>query len=64
MNYKMILMLSADSPEQLRPTDVDRDMLVYEQYRFQGFKDYLLSHRLQERTLELVNAFKIEDDCK
>ncbi|WP_148359054.1 hypothetical protein [Peribacillus simplex] len=62
MKYKRILMLSADTPEQLRPTDVDRVMLVaYEQYCFQGFKDYLLSHRLQERNRELVNAFKKED---
>ncbi|QYF81338.1 hypothetical protein KY492_20665 [Brevibacterium sp. PAMC21349] len=54
MNYKMILMLSADTPEQSRSTDVDKVMLAtYEQYCFQGSKDYILSHRLQERSREI-----------
>ena len=39
MNYKMILMLSADTPEQSRSTVVDKVMLAtYEQYCFQGLK--------------------------
>ena len=50
----MILMLSADTPEQSRSTDVDKVMLAtYEQYCFQGSKDYILSHRLQERSREI-----------
>ncbi|OIK11951.1 hypothetical protein [Bacillus sp. MUM 13] len=55
---KSKLLLSADTPEQLRPIDVDRVMMAAcEQGCFKDFKDWLISHRLQERTWQLVKEF-------
>lgn len=57
-----ILWLAADSPEQLRATDVPRVMVeAYEQKCFEAFKEWLLSSNLSERTREEVESFTLAD---
>jgi len=49
--YQSCLMLSADSPEELRPQDVDRVMTHAHEHGFlQGFEKWLNSQLLSERT--------------
>jgi len=61
--FKSILLVSADSPDRLRPTDVDRVMdEAYQQGKFHEFKAWLLDQQLMGRTRELVESF-MESDC-
>lgn len=59
--YQSILKLSADSPEKLRACDVDRVMdAAHDMNCLDGFKEYLLSQRLQTTTLLNVKSYEPE----
>ncbi len=59
--FKNIVLLSANSPEELRPCDVDRVMYVaYNSFMKVSFRRWLLFFDLQERTRALVDAWEAE----
>jgi hypothetical protein len=56
--YRQTLALSADSPEQLRPCDVDRVMDDAAQRGFaDGFRAWLLAQPLMPRTAMLLDQY-------
>lgn len=58
MKMEPILLISADTPEELRHCDVDRVMEeAYKQGCFSDFRSWLLSRSLQARTKEKVENF-------
>lgn len=61
-NPIMILLLSADTPEQLRPVDVERvlDEAFQEDY-FEEFQRWLLQQNLKDSTRQKVESFSIHD---
>lgn len=65
LSYVMYLMVSADSPDQLRACDVDRVMNEAEQHaETNGFRTWLLAHNLRQDTRErLAGWFPVNPDC-
>ena len=60
--YKSILYLSANEPEELRPSDIDRVMDAAKDQNCQvGFRGWLLKQALKKRTRELVEDYFEED---
>lgn len=60
--FNNLLMVAADTPAKLRPTDVGRVLLeAHECKCFDEFKEWLLSQELKDRTRDKV-LLMIEDD--
>ena len=58
-SYRQTLALAADSPEQLRPCDVDRVMDDAQDRGYaEGFRSWLLSHNLMLRTTMLLEEYE------
>lgn len=57
-----ILLIAADSPEKLRPIDVDRVMMeALEQGMFAEFKQWILNHQLKLTTRKAIKQLTVED---
>lgn len=60
MQFRSILMLSADSSEQLRACDVDRVMdAAQDQKCLEEFRQWILTQELQDRTRAAITAFEL-----
>lgn len=59
MPFRSILALSADEPDLLRPCDVERVLgVAHDQGCLDGFRGWLLSQELQERTRGNVKIYE------
>ena len=60
--FKNLLMVAADSPEQLRSTDVGRVLLEAKECNcFDEFKEWLLSKSLKDGTRYLVEFYTLSN---
>jgi hypothetical protein len=60
--FNNLLMVAADSPEQLRPTDVGRVLLEAKECKcFDEFKEWLLSKELRSGTRYLLEFYTLDN---